>query len=161
MADIPTGLSANLARGGGISTHPASLITRPGAHPAKNVRQAGAPNHLEGSGENHMVGTTTAPEAAPEVPRWFAALLNRNALLAGMPRQGKGVPGWPALCSALLDEITTLQAERDAADDAVLELLAERDELTEDLAWALNANHTTGTTAPASGTDSDAAGGGA
>ena len=106
-----------------------------------------------------MVGTTTAPETASEVPRWFAALLDRNALSVGMPRQGKGALDWPALCSALLDEITDLQAERDAANDAVLELMAERDELTEDLAWERNANHTTDTIAAATDNDSGAAGG--
>jgi hypothetical protein len=85
-----------------------------------------------------MVGTNTTPG----MPRWFAALLADNAPLAGLSGQGKGAFGWPALCAALLDEITTLQAEADAADDAVLELLAERDELAEDLAWELNASRT-------------------
>src|SRR3954471_9352576 len=48
-----------------MTTHPNPSIcdTRSGAHSAKNARQTGAPNHLQGSGENPMVGVTTTPDA--------------------------------------------------------------------------------------------------
>jgi hypothetical protein len=49
-----------------MTTHRNTEITRPDAHSAKNARRAGAPNHLQGSGENAMVGTRTSPGRAAD-----------------------------------------------------------------------------------------------
>jgi hypothetical protein len=68
-----------------------------------------------------MVGTN----ATPGLPRWPAALLNRDVLMAGLPGQGKTFVLRMAL---LVDEIAALRAERD--------------ELAEDLAWEMNAART-------------------
>lgn len=46
-----------------------SEFTRPGAHSAKNARQAGAPNHLQGSGEAPMVGNNAGPRPGPNGPQ--------------------------------------------------------------------------------------------
>lgn len=50
-----------------ITTPIFPLITRPGAHSAKSARQAGAPNHLQGSGENPMVENASASRVEGEV----------------------------------------------------------------------------------------------
>jgi hypothetical protein len=46
-----------------------SEFTRPGAHSAKNARQAGALNHLQGSGEAPMVGNNASPRPGPNGPQ--------------------------------------------------------------------------------------------
>ena len=43
-------------------------FTRPGAHSAKNARQAGAPNHLKGSGETQMVGNCPVARTGAKDP---------------------------------------------------------------------------------------------
>jgi WhiB family redox-sensing transcriptional regulator len=50
-----------------VPTPMVPLITRPGAHSAKSARQAGAPNHLQGSGENPMVENVSASRVEGEV----------------------------------------------------------------------------------------------
>jgi hypothetical protein len=42
----------------------AQLSTRPDAHSAKSARRAGALNHLQGSGEEPMVGNESAPDSS-------------------------------------------------------------------------------------------------
>jgi len=99
----------------------ARLITRPDGCTTKNLRRTGAPNHLQGSGETSMVGTSDTSG----LPCWSAALLNRDVLAAGLPGQGKT---FVLRLELLVDEIAALRAERD--------------ELTEDLAWEMNAART-------------------
>jgi hypothetical protein len=42
----------------------AQLSTRPDAHSGKSARRAGALNHLQGSGEEPMVGNKSAPDSS-------------------------------------------------------------------------------------------------
>jgi hypothetical protein len=51
-----------------MTTLPNFEYTRPGAHSAKNARQAGAPNHLQGSGETLMVGNSPNPRTGSNGP---------------------------------------------------------------------------------------------
>ena len=52
-----------------MTMHPNTEFSRPGAHSAKNARQVGALNHLQGSGETPMVGTHTTQGYAPDLTR--------------------------------------------------------------------------------------------
>jgi hypothetical protein len=92
---------------GAYENNPGSVL-----NPTKNRHRTGAPNHLEGSGENSMVGTDAAKsEDAHELDIANAEL--------------RYVVDALARC---LEENERLRGELDAANDAVLELLAELDE---------------------------------
>ena len=85
---------------------PSTPDTRPGAHSAKNARQAGAPNHQKDSEETPMVGD----------------LNHANALLAGMPRQGKAALDWAVSAIRELEtENASLRAENAVLESALAE----------------------------------------
>src|ERR1044072_7184565 len=46
-----------------------SEFNRPGAHSTKTARQAGAPNHLQGSGEAPMVGNNASSRPGANGPQ--------------------------------------------------------------------------------------------
>lgn len=95
-----------------------------------NAHRVGAPNHLHTSGENPMVETELAHDAA-----MYAAVRTR---LAGQTYRfltaGRGG------LTVHVDELAVLVAEIVA--EYTDHLTAERDALAEDLAWELNATRT-------------------
>jgi hypothetical protein len=117
-------------------TRTAFLITRPDAHSGKSARRAGAPNHLQGSGENPMVGNKA-------VSADLATLV--DAIRATITDPAKRPARWT-------DFGDKLGTDFHALADVVIELvteyadrvMAERDALAEDLAWELNATRDVG-----------------
>ena len=105
-------------------THPPNALrvseNNPGPvlNTTTSPHRAGAPNHLEGSGENTMVGNDTAVHPAKAESEDARELDIANAEL-------RYVVDALARC---LEENERLRGELDAANDAVLELLAELDE---------------------------------
>jgi hypothetical protein len=107
--------------------------TRPDAHPAKNVRRAGAPNTQQ-SGETTMVGThpNSRPESNGPLDTWvsekitaqshrFLSLDDRGRLTVALDRLA-------VLVAEMISEHTAdLCAQLDAANDAVVDLLDQRD----------------------------------
>lgn len=84
----------------------------------KSPHRAGEPNHLEGSGETLMVGNDAAVQASDGDSEDAFELDIANAEL-------RYVVDALARC---LEDNERLRGELDAANDAVLELLAELDE---------------------------------
>lgn len=90
----------------------------------KSPHRAGTPNHLEGSGENSMVGNDAAVPASDGASEDAFELDIANAEL-------RYVVDALARC---LEDNERLRGELDAANDAVLELLTELDEARADAA---------------------------
>lgn len=105
-------------------THPPNALrvseNNPGPvlNTTKSPHRAGAPNHLEGSGENPMVGNDVAVRPGEPETEDVRELDIANAEL-------RYVVDALARC---LGENERLRGELDAANDAVLDLLAELDE---------------------------------
>jgi hypothetical protein len=91
-------------------------IPDPVLNTTKSPHRAGAPNHLEGSGENSMVGNDSAvPTSSGESDDDLdVANFELRYVVDALAR--------------CLDDNERLCGELDAANDAVLELLAELDE---------------------------------
>jgi hypothetical protein len=80
-----------------------------------SLHRVGAPNHLKGSGEKSMVGNDAATlPTCSESDEWDIANAELRYVVDALAR--------------CLDENERLRGELDAANDAVLELLAELDE---------------------------------
>jgi hypothetical protein len=107
---------------GGRMTHPTNALrvsennSGPVLNTTTSPHRAGAPNHLEGSGENPMVGNDTAVHPAMSEDAYELDIANAEL---------RYVVDALARC---LEENERLRGELDAANDAVLELLAELDE---------------------------------
>ena len=99
----------------------------PAVNPAKNPHRVGAPNHLQASGEDPMVGSTTHPgETTADALR---------ALLGGQTHRfiTAGPGGFTVHMAGLADVVAEIVTDHVAA---------EREALTEDVAWNLNAART-------------------
>ncbi|GAB3462503.1 hypothetical protein [Actinophytocola sediminis] len=118
----------------------------PAVNPAKNPRRVGVPNHHQstGSGENLMVvkkPEPSRPTVAPvSVDAVQALLTSRSHRFLSFDGQGRLMVRLDHL-AVLVAEIVTehtaalaeqLAAERDAADDAINELLRQVDEARTD-----------------------------
>lgn len=104
--------------------------TRPGAHSAKNARQAGAPNTQQ-SGENIMVGTHTTQGHAPD-------RVTVDAVRTRLNGQGhRFLTATKAGLTVNMDDLAELLAE--IVTEYTDHVVAERDALAEDPAWELHA----------------------
>lgn len=101
-----------------MSVRPPVNNPDPVLNTTKSPHRAGAPNHLEGSGENLMVGNDAAALPSGDRSEDAFELDIANAEL-------RYVVDALARC---LDDNERLRGELDAANDAVLELLVELDE---------------------------------
>ena len=119
-----------------MTTSRTTQSTRPDAHPAKNVRRAGAPNHLQGSGETLMVGNDPAlctAQRDPLTQRVFVTIFQQSHRFLSVDNCGQ--------FTVSLDQLAVLVAE--IVTGYTDQVTAERDALAEDLAWELNATRGT------------------
>ena len=111
-----------------------SKFPRPGAHSAKNVRQAGAPNHLKGSGENPMVGTIPTIERRTR-DAVDTRIASQSFRFVGVTDAGRLFVDFAALTDLVSEIVTEHVSDRTAELRAECAALSDQ---VEDLAWDLN-----------------------
>jgi hypothetical protein len=110
-----------------MTAGPSLINPGPAVNPAKNPHRVGAPNHLQASGEDPMVGSTTHPgETTVDALR---------ALLGGQTHRfiTVGPGGLTVHMAGLVDVVAEIVTDQVAA---------EREALAEDMAWNLNTART-------------------
>lgn len=118
-----------------MTPHQTTEFTRPDAHPAKNVRRAGAPNNLMRSGEALMVGNTPTPRPAEALlaVAVFGRITSESHRFVGVDSHGRLVVSFDRLAVLVAELVTEhtadLTAQLDTVNDTLLDLLRDVDTL--------------------------------